>query len=57
MANAPDRTDLRTKLTPIQYAVTQKADLRLMAITRSHEAPSVSSTERSRSFHRTPALL
>src|SRR5712692_10303810 len=37
--------------------VTQKTLLRLMAMTRSHCTPSVSSTERSLSFHRTPALL
>src|SRR2546422_8348978 len=41
----------------IPYFVTQKADLRLMAITRSHHFSSVSSTDRSRSFHSTPALL
>src|SRR2546427_7539096 len=41
----------------IPYFVTQKADLRLMAITRSHHFSSVSSTDRSRSFHNTPALL
>src|SRR2546427_4751372 len=41
----------------IPYFVTQKADLRLMAIPRSHHFSSVSSTDRSRSFHSTPALL
>src|SRR5262249_7519210 len=41
----------------IPYLVTQKTDLRFIAITRSHWAPSVSSTERSRSFQSTPALL
>jgi hypothetical protein len=41
----------------IPCLVTQKTDLRLMAITRSHQRSSVSSTERSRSFQSTPALL
>ena len=41
----------------IPYFVTQKTDFRLIAMTRSHQRSSVSSTERSRSFHRTPALL
>src|SRR5215471_10304176 len=41
----------------IPYLVTQKTDFRLMAMTRSHQVPSVSSTERSRSFQSTPALL
>src|SRR5881397_3903268 len=41
----------------IPYLVTQKTDFRLIAMTRSHQRSSVSSTERSRSFHRTPALL
>src|SRR6266542_4354795 len=39
------------------YFVTQNTDFRLIAMTRSHWAPSVSSAERSRSFHSTPALL
>src|SRR5262245_23670241 len=39
------------------YLVTQKTDFRLIAMTRSQFASSVSSTERLRSFHRTPALL
>ncbi len=39
------------------YLVTQKTDLRLIAMTRSHCSPSVSSTDRSRSFQSTPALL
>src|SRR5438045_1044910 len=39
------------------YFVTQNTDFRLMAITRSHDFSSVSRTERSRSFHSTPALL
>src|SRR3989338_2709917 len=37
--------------------VTQNTDLRLIATTRSHHAPSVSRTDRSPSFHKTPALL
>ena len=39
------------------YYVTQKTDFRLIAMTLSHHPSSVSRTERSRSFQRTPALL
>src|SRR3989442_6472930 len=41
----------------IPYFVTHNADLRVMAITPYHHVSSVSSTDRSRYFHSTAALL